>query len=98
MICMKRHVLENSSRRVCRYLLILSSRASVKREGDVCYSKVWAFPLSLYFILGVAKMSSFHESFLFPSVSLSPSDLRGGGETVDHTSHVMAKKRREVLD
>ena len=97
MICMKRHVLENSSRRVCRYLLILSSRASVKREGDVCYSKVWAFPLSLYFILGVAKMSSFHGSFLFPSVSLSPSDLRGGG-TVDHTSHVMAKKRREVLD
>ena len=24
-------------------------------------------------------MSSFHGSFLFPSVSLSPSDLRGGG-------------------
>ena len=31
--------------------------------------KVWVFPLSLYFILGVENMSSFHESFLFPPVS-----------------------------
>ena len=44
-----------------------------------CCSKVWAFPLSLYFILGVENMSSFYGPFLFPSVSLSPSDLRRGG-------------------
>ena len=60
------------------------------------YKLTWFKDLSGHFVVGVVgvgveKMSSFHGSFLFPSVSLSPSDLRGGG-TVDHTSHVMAKK------
>ena len=59
------------------------------------YKLTWFKDLSGHFVVGVVgvgveKMSSFHGSFLFPSVSLSPSDLRRGG-TVDHTGYVMAK-------
>ena len=60
------------------------------------YKLTWFKDLSGHFVVGVVgvgveKMSSFLGAFLFPSVSLSLHDLRKGGGTVDHTSHVMAK-------
>ena len=57
----------------------------------------WAFPLSLYFILGA----------LPPPLSPSPTQpplqcmytfAGGGGWTVRHTSDVITRKRRDVQD
>ena len=58
----------------------------------------WAFPLSLYFILGALPPP------LSPSPTQPPLQCMyifaggGGGWTVRHTSDVMAKKRRVVQD
>ena len=87
MICMKRHVLENSSRRVCRYLLILSSRPSVKREGDVLLFKSMGFSSFSLFHFRSRKNVVF--SWVLPlSFCLSFSLRPPGGGTVGHTSHV----------
>ena len=62
------------------------------RRRCFCCSKVWAFPLSLYFILGALPLpplppntASFQCIYIYLLEE-------GGGGTVDHTSDVIAEK------